>query len=300
MILKSEAALFQLPEIMNDVEVFIGQPYYITKVFLDKLPNLKWIQITGAGYDKVDMDEVKKRNIRITNTRGAMSTSIAEDIFCKMLYFSRRVGDFVASKANRTWENFGSNQWMCSILNDLSGKTIGLIGDGSISNKTAKRARAFEMTILTYGRTDKKNPNFDEFLSGKEGLLNLAQRSDFIVVSIPFSEETYHLLDGEFIDNCKESTIIINVARGGVIDEEALIDALINKRIKGAALDVFEVEPLPVSSKLWDLPNVFITSHKAGVGDTWIIKMSDLIATNLKKYKEGQVMKNEIIDYKSE
>ena len=112
---------------LSDVEGMIMQPFYVNKEFLDRMPNLKWVQITGAGYDRVDIEEVKKRGLVLTNTRGVMSISIAEDIFSKMLFLSRKMRTIEADKKAHVWEMFGQDQWMCTCYADLYGKTIGIM-----------------------------------------------------------------------------------------------------------------------------------------------------------------------------
>lgn len=289
-----EKEIKRLPDSMKHIEVFIGQPHYVTSNLLDKLPDLKWVQITGAGYDKVDVKRLKERNILLTNTRDVMSISIAEDVFSKMLYFTRRMKEFEVAKRNRIWESFGSNQWMSSIYLDLYGKTLGIVGDGSIAGEIAVRANAFGMKVMVYGRTDKKNPDFHTFVAGKEGLITLARESDVIVIAIPHTEQTNRLIDYKFFQSVKRGGIFINVARGGIVEEAALIQAIKEKSLK-AALDVFEQEPLSRESELWNLESAYITSHKSGAGDSWLAFLKELLTFNLSAYQKRQPLRNQIL-----
>jgi phosphoglycerate dehydrogenase-like enzyme len=293
MLFIEENDIDKLPASMKGIEIFIGQPYFVKKNLLDKLPDLKWVQITGAGYDRVDVECLKERKIVLTNTRDVMSISIAEDVFSKMLFFTRRMREFESARKDRIWESFGSNQWMSTIYFDLYGKTLGIVGDGSIAGEIAIRAKAFGMIVIAYGRTDKKNPDFHEFVSGKEGLTKLAKNSDVIVIAIPHTPQTDRLIDREFFQSVKSGCIFINVARGGIIEEKSLIQAIKEKNLY-AALDVFEKEPLLKESELWDLNNVYITSHKSGAGDSWVVFLKELIAGNLSSYQAGLPLKNQI------
>lgn len=282
-----------LPASMKGIEIFIGQPYLVRKSLLNKLPDLKWVQITGAGYDRVDVDCLKERKLVLTNTRDVMSISIAEDVFSKMLFFTRRMREFESARKDHRWESFGSNQWMSTIYSDLYGKTLGIVGDGSIAGEIAVRAKAFGMTVLAYGRTDKKNPDFHEFFTGKEGLTRLAENSDVIVIAIPHNPQTDGLIGSEFFQSVKNGCIFINVARGAIVEEQSLIQAIKEKELY-AALDVFEKEPLSREYKLWDLERVYLTSHKSGAGDSWVVFLKKLITENLAAYQAGLPLKNQI------
>lgn len=293
MLFIEENDIDELPASMKGIEVFIGQPYLVKKNLLDKLPDLKWVQITGAGYDRVDVDCLKERNVVLTNTRDVMSISIAEDVFSKMLFFTRRIREFEWARKDRRWESFGSDQWMSTIYSDLYGKTLGIVGDGSIAGEIAVRAKAFGMTVLAYGRTDKKNPDFHEFLTGKEGLMKLAANSDVIVIAIPHNPQTDGLINRDFFQSVKNGCIFINVARGAIVEEQSLIQAIKGKKLY-AALDVFTQEPLSRESELWELDDVYLTSHKSGAGDSWVVFLKELITENLATYEAGLPLKNQI------
>ena len=283
-----------LPVSMKGIEIFIGQPYLVRRNLLDKLPDLKWVQITGAGYDRVDVDCLKERNLILTNTRDVMSISIAEDVFSKMLFFTRRMREFESARKDHRWESFGSDQWLSTIYSDLYGKTLGIVGDGSIAGEIGSRAKAFGMKVLAYGRTDKKNPHFHEFLTGKKGLTELARNSHVIVIAIPHNPQTDGLIGSEFFRSVKNGCIFINVARGAIVKEQALIQAIKEKKLY-AALDVFEKEPLSAESELWELDGVYLTSHKSGAGDSWVVFLKELITENLAAYQRGLPLKNQIV-----
>ena len=277
---------------LSDVEGMIMQPFYVNKEFLDRMPNLKWVQITGAGYDRVDIEEVKKRGLVLTNTRGVMSISIAEDIFSKMLFLSRKMRTIEADKKAHVWEMFGQDQWMCTCYADLYGKTIGIMGFGSIGSEIAKRAKAFEMQVQVYDIAKIEHPYVEKCFVGEGGLSAFYASCDYIVLSLPLNAHTRHMINTKAFDSMKESAVFLNVARGPIVDTEALIEALKQKKIQAAALDVFETEPLPAESPLWDIDNLYMSPHKAGMGDSWTYFIGQLIIRNIEKYNSGKELEN--------
>lgn len=281
---------------LSEIEMAIMQPFYFNKAFLDRMPKLKVAQITGAGYDRVDLAELKKRNIILCNSKGVMSVSIAEDVFAKMLFFSRQIRVVEQDRVEHQWDLFGQNQWMCSCYDDLYGKVLGIMGYGSIGKEIAKRAKAFGMKNYTYGSKLYLGDSLVDYsYSHREQLLTFYQKCDYIVVCLPLTEETRGMIDEQAFYNMKANTVFINVARGPIVEQKALINALKNGTIKAAAIDVFDTEPLPKESELWDCPNLFISSHKAGMGDSWKRFIGDLILRNIEHYKDEEPLENKII-----
>lgn len=281
---------------LSDVEIAVMQPYYFNHDFMERMPKLKVAQITGAGYERVDQEEVKKRGVTLCNSRGVMSISIAEDVFCKILFISREVRTVELDKATHHWDGVskGQDQWMCSCYEDIYGKTLGIMGYGSIGQEISKRAKAFGMKIHVYDAFEQTDPNIDKCFIGVDTLESFYPTCDYIVVSIPLNEKTRHTINEKAFELMKDSAVLINVARGPLVDTEALIDALTNKKIKAAAIDVYEVEPLPADSPLWDIDNLFMSSHKAGMGDTWKGFIGDLIMRNIDNYLQNNTLENVI------
>lgn len=277
---------------LSEVEVAVLQPFYVQKEFLDRMPNLRFIQITGAGYDRADMEEVKRRKLLFSNTRGVMSISIAEDVFCKMLFTAREVRRVENDKKNHVWDMFGQDQWMCTCYEDLYGKTLGIMGYGSIGSEIAKRAEAFGMKIHVYDVVEQTDSRITKCFVGGDSLKEFYGSADYLTVSIPLNDKTRHMIGAEAFSAMKPSAVLINVARGGLVDTEALIRALKNREIKAAALDVFEQEPLPADSPLWEIDNLFISSHKAGMGDSWKGFIGDLIMRNIDHFKAQESPEN--------
>lgn len=281
---------------LSEIEMAIMQPFYFNKAFLDRMPKLRVAQITGAGYDRVDLEELKKRNIILCNSKGVMSVSIAEDVFAKMLFFSRQIRVVEKDRVEHKWDMFGQNQWMCSCYDDLYGKVLGIMGYGSIGKEIAKRAKAFGMKNYTYGsRLYLDDPLVDQSFVHSEQLQSFYKKCDYIVICLPLTKETRGMVHDQAFADMKESAVLINVARGPIVDQRALINALNNGAIKAAAIDVFDTEPLPGDSELWECPNLFISSHKAGMGDSWKHFIGDLIMRNIEHYKKEKPLENKII-----
>ena len=226
-----------------------------------------------------------------------MSVSIAEDVFCKMMMYSRRMQEYVEAKKRHEWITFNQDPWMSVVGKDLYTKKLGLIGDGAIAVEIGKRAKAFEMEVYTYGLYNKDCPYWDHFFDTKEGLDTLLTECDYIVVVVPLNDTTRHMINYDAFRKMKKDAMFLNAARGPIVVEEDLIRALKEGEIAAAALDVFEVEPLPKESKLWDLQNVFLTTHKAGAGDSWVKRLKQLYEENMAAYKAGKPLRN-VIHYK--
>lgn len=285
------------PEVMAEAEILNIHPYMLKRDFLDMCKSVKWIQTPAAGVDGADLEELKRRGIIFTNGTGNMSVSIAEDVFCKMMMFSRRMPEYAEAKKRHEWITFDQDPWMSVVGKDLYTKKIGLIGDGAIAMEIAKRAKAFEMEVLAYGLFNGACEYWDRFYNTKEGLDSLLAESDYIVVVVPLNDATRHMIGREAFKKMKQEAMFLNAARGAIVVEEELISALKTGEIAGAALDVFEVEPLPAESELWDLKNVFITTHKAGAGDSWVKRLKELYKENLTAYKTGAALRN-LVRYK--
>lgn len=284
-------------EDFSDVEVMIGQPFFMRKPLLDKMPKLKWLQDTGAGYDAADCDEIKRRKITLTNSRGVMSISIAEDAIFKMLFYARKGRQIEQDKVNHNWNMFNQDQWMCKCYSDLYGKTLGILGFGSIGQEIAKRASAFEMNIIAYDVADlppSATSNLSHYYKGNDGFNTVLKESDFISINLPLLPSTKHIINDAAFDLMKPTAMIMNLARGPIVDEEALYRTLKENKIAWAACDVFEQEPLPKESPLWDLNNIFITAHKSGMGDSWTILIGKLIERNLCHYLANEPLENVI------
>ncbi|MGE5577122.1 MAG: D-2-hydroxyacid dehydrogenase [Syntrophothermus sp.] len=252
---------------------------------------LKWIHVPYAGVEKALFPELVESPVIVTKASGSSGIGIADQVFGGILYFSR--GLFLARRLQN--EHKWDQQGVGRHAKELVGATLGIIGFGDIGREVAKRAHGFGMHIIATKRSrpgDNVVPEgLDEFLP-REQMDEVFRRADYLVLAVPHTAETYHLVGEEQLGIMKKEAILVNVSRGKVVDEPALIRALKEGRIAGAALDVFEEEPLPADSPLWDLPNVLITPHMAGMNPRYMRRATEIFIENLERLIEGRPMIN--------
>lgn len=254
------------------------------KLDIYKLKQLKWIQLSSIGIDQVPKDKVKEHNILVTNNRSGYSIPMGEWIVMKMLELLKNSKSLYEKQRQRKW------QMDTSIL-ELYNKTVCFVGTGSIASEAAKRLQGFDVNIIGINTTGRNMEYFDSCYKMDE--LNQAlSQSDVVVLSIPSTKDTYHLINENNINVIKKGACLINISRGNVIKESALIDALSLGNLRGAALDVFEEEPLPPDSLLWDMDNIIITPHNSWISEVRNERRYDIIYNNLKRYISGETLMN--------
>ncbi|HOK48887.1 MAG TPA: D-2-hydroxyacid dehydrogenase [Sedimentibacter sp.] len=272
-----------------DAEALIGDAADFVPEKLDKLPKLRWIQSFWAGYNTVDLEYLRKRNITFCNARDIYSVPIAEDVICRILMHNTNAFAYIKSQKDHKWDKSQRRR-------NLQGQTVGLIGTGSIATEIAKRLQGFGVKIIGYKRNPVSTlPYFDEIYSGKKGLEYVMANSDYIVVTVDLNKETYHMINKDNIKLMKETASIINIARGSIINQKDLTEALKNNKISFAGLDVFEVEPLPEDDELWDLENVYITPHASGLVKENKKRLADLIIANIQRFIDNEKLANVVI-----
>jgi phosphoglycerate dehydrogenase-like enzyme len=251
----------------------------------ERTPKLRWVQSLAAGIDKLPLETFIKRNIIVTNGKGVHIVQMSEFTLGVMLQWVRNTNKFLKHQQEKIWEQKLS-------FDELYGKTVGILGAGAIGEAVARKCQAFDMNVIGFNRSGAAQPHFNEIFSGENGLIALLQKSDFVVLLLPSTSKTHHFIKREHLQQMKSSAFLINIARGDVIDEEALMEALQNGTISGAALDVFEQEPLPETSPLWTMDNVILTPHIAGATDHYIERAAPIFYHNLKQYIAGQPLMN--------
>ncbi|SNX53089.1 D-2-hydroxyacid dehydrogenase [Thermoanaerobacterium sp. RBIITD] len=266
---------------INNTEILICYDGDVDIELIKKADKLKWIHLLSAGADNMPFKTLKERGIILTNSRGVHKYQISEQVLGYMLMFERGLNTFLRKQLNKEWDR--------SIrVSELFGKTICIIGIGSIGEEIARLSKEFGMKTIGVRRSGKPSKFIDEMYND-EDLLKAVSKSDYVICALPLTDDTYHMLNKEFFENMREGSYFINIGRGRVVDEKALIDALKNKKIEGAALDVFEEEPLPKNSPLWDMENVIITPHMAGISPYYMKRALEIIKSNLKAYlSEGE------------
>jgi len=241
--------------------------------------NLKFIQLTSAGMDRVPLEYIKEKGIQICNARGVYSVPMAEWAVLKILEIYKKSKCFYKSQKSRLWEKQRD-------LFELSGKTAAVIGFGSVGNEIAKRLKAFDVKIICVDIIKIESELIDESYLINDMDIALG-KSDILILSLPLNESTKHLLNEEKISKIPDRCVLINISRGGVIDELALTEAIRNNKFLGVALDVFEIEPLPSDSPLWDFEKVTITPHNSFVSDKVNERLFELIVNNLNQFKKS-------------
>ena len=299
-------------EHIRDAEIFFGWSLRGEQVRAAK--KLRWIHSTAAAVHQLMSPELRESGIIVTNARSVHGPVVAEHAIALMFALAKRVPDALRYQQQHVW---GQEQisYGHPHPSELAGSTLGLIGYGAIGAEIVRRAVGLEMRVLVVRQHPEKENNAlpsraraadaatsltTSFAPGVEGLLSDAEifgvdrlddvipQSDFLVLAAPVTEKTGHFVNAERLARMKPTAYIINIARGALIDEAALIDALRNRRIGGAGLDVFDHEPLPADSPLWDLDNVLITPHTAATSDHMWERHYALIKENLRRYLAGE------------
>lgn len=266
---------------IKDVDALVlGGEYEITEKVIASANKLKVISLNCTGYNHVNIEAATKKNIIVCNAPGLSFSAVADFIMGQILAIMRNI-----VKGDRM---IRSGQWVKGVEKScaVSGKTIGILGLGSIGLAVAKRAKGFDMRIVANARHPKQELEIEYgFKYVDKG--KLIEISDIIVLCCPLSKETFHLISEKELNTMKKTAFIINSSRGPIIDEEALYNALKNKKIAGAALDVYSEEPL-YKSKFFELDNVVLTPHIAGLADKQILDVAVRAAKNLVSALHGE------------
>jgi (S)-sulfolactate dehydrogenase len=255
----------------------------VNKALLDAAPHLKVVGRLGVGLDNIDLVECEKRQITVCPATGANDVAVAEWVICSAMMLFR--GAFL-SRSQMSAGEWPRQQCMG---NEIGDKTLGLIGFGGIAQETAIRARALGMRVIAFDPyLPADNPKWQEAIRC-ETLANLLQQADVISLHVPLTETTQHLINADAISQMKKGAVVINAARVGVVDEKALVDALKTGKISGAALDVFEVEPLTetAASQFAGIPNLILTPHIGGVTVESNVRVSGVTMDNVCKVLEA-------------
>lgn len=275
----------------DDVNFLILRQGVVNDV-LKHYPNVKWLQLLNAGFEKVDLNLLKERGIVFTNARSVYCATIAEDVITKILILARNYLQHFTDQQKGFWPD---DAQLANYNLDISGKVLGILGAGAIGREIAIRAKAFGMEVRGYDPYLKEQQDFDTIYGKDGGLDRLLKESDFVVTSLPVTAETKDIINADTLSMMKSSAFLINVARGEIINEADLIDALNNHRIAGAALDVSKQEPLPVDDPLWKAVNILITPHRAAYGDQMQNKMNALIERNIHHWLAGEPLEDRIL-----
>ncbi len=260
----------ELPCPYSWVEGVICNGLFLTHP-IERFTNLRYIQLTSAGFDRVDMDYVKAHEIEIHNARGVYSIPMAEFAVCGVLQLYKQAAFFRENQKQHLWEKHRG-------LLELAGKMVCIVGCGSVGNECAKRFAAFDCKVIGVDLFPREDSLYSEILPLSE-LDNALKKADIVVLTLPLTEQTKHLMDDSKLSLMKDGATLVNIARGAIVDTEALLKHI--DRFCGAVLDVFEEEPLDKTSPLWDKQNILLTPHNSFVGEGNGDRLNANILSNL-------------------
>lgn len=250
-------------------------------------PKLKWVQGIGTGVDNIVDRPALREDVFVTNIHGVHGPAMSESAMSLMLALSRKLPRSIENKAHHKWENWPSRL--------LSEKTVGILGMGSIAEAMAPRFKAFNMTVVGITSSVREVAGFDRVYD-KSRLIEAVGKLDYFILLTPYSPKTHHIINAKVLGAMRPDSFLINLARGGILDEAALLSALRLKQIAGAALDVFAQEPLKPDNPLWDFNNVIITCHQAATHDNSARNNLPTIQKNIRRFlaNDFKNMKNVI------
>ena len=250
-------------------------------------PKVEWVHSRSAGLDGLLFPELVDSPARLTNASGVFSQSLGEFVVGAILYFAKDLRRMIRNQAASVWEPFD--------IVEVRGQTVGIVGYGDIGRAVATRVRALGMRVLAVKRHGPPAHQADplaERIYGPEGLVEMVSRSDYVVAAAPLTPETAGMIGARELAAMKPDAVLINVGRGPVVEEAALVKALSEKRIKGAALDVFDTEPLPQGHPFYRLENVLLSPHCADHTPDWLDQAMRFFLTQFERFRKGEPLQN--------
>ena len=283
----------ELDEQIGAADVLVISGFWHDEL-LDRAPRLRFIQSIGAGYDQFPLDTLAERGIRLASARGVNKNAVSEHTMAHILAFARHIHTGRDNQKAHKWRG------MISDLNrredELGGKTLLIFGLGDIGSRVAKLAKAFDMHVIGIKRNLASVGGPADAVYTPDKLMQLLPQADFVVLNCPLTPDTANIINAQTLAAMKPSAYLINMGRGGCVDEDALLDALRSGSIAGAGLDTTVEEPLPVRSQLWELENVIITPHTAGETRKYEKNVIDILMQNLERLWRGEAeLVNQII-----
>jgi phosphoglycerate dehydrogenase-like enzyme len=251
---------------------------------LSRLPKLRWVHFLSAGIEKIWTMNFNWGNVALSKSSGVHAAPMSEYAMGAMLYFAKDFNRFVMHSRNRQWQR----HW----LGELTDKYLLVLGMGSVGSAVADRATAFGMNIV--GIATEQRAHYRHRIDGVERMYEHLAVADYVVLTLPLTSHTKDLGNEEFFDSMKDGTVLIDISRGGIIRSEYLIAALDAGKLKGAALDVFEEEPLAQSSSLWDRPDILLTPHVAGTTPSYLNRALDIFVKNAQLYENDEPLKTAV------
>jgi phosphoglycerate dehydrogenase-like enzyme len=260
---------------IKDAHILVTFGAHVSDHVFQRAGKLRWVQALGTGVDGILDSPSLPSNVMVTNLRGLHGPSVSEAALASMLALSRDLPRTVRNQAAERWDRFP--------VRLLKGKSAGILGVGVIASELAPRLQALGMTVIGMTATPRMVAGFDRMVR-RDQLLEVAPGLDFLVVLAPHTAKTAGIVSAGVLSRMKKSAILVNLARGGLVDESALVEALKARTIAGAALDVFAEEPLPEGHALWSMPNVLITPHMAGFHVGYPDDAIPIVVENIRRF----------------
>jgi len=274
---------------IGDAEILLDGGMF-NKGVLMASERLKWVHAVSAGVEGYLFPEFVDSQIVLTNSSGVHRIPITEIVIAMMLMFAKRIYKFMRFQYE--------GKWVKLVPDELTDKTVGILGLGNIGMETAYKAKCFGMRVLALEKKMGHRPTYVDENMGPEDLDHLLRESDYLVIAAPLTKETRHMICERELRLMKPTAYVINVSRGAIIDNAALLKALKEGWISGAGLDVFEQEPLPENSEFWKLENVVMTPHVSGSTPYYADRVAEIFCNNLARYLEGKPLIN-LVDKKA-
>ena len=280
---------------IEDCEILVS--WKLAPELFPRCRKLRWIHSPAAGVTQLLGSELVESDVIVTNATTVHAIPVAEQAIALLFALARRLPDCFRYQAERRWGQLESWEQPGRLPTEVNGMTLGLVGLGSIGREVAARAKALGMRVAAVKRDPARGADCADRVYSPQQLPLLLQESDYVVLAAPDTLETRHLIGEAALRHMKPTAFLINVARGSLVDTEALVRALEAGTIAGAALDVTDPEPLPPEHPLWKLPNVIIIPHLAGATDRYWQRQTELLQENLRRYLAGEPLLN-LVDKK--
>lgn len=275
---------------LESIEIIYGWTGQYSKELVEnEKSHLKWAQGKAAGVDFLDLEKLKQKNILLTNGSGIHSVPIAESVFGILLAYARGIQKAVKDQQTKTWDQVDE-------LMELHGKTIMIVGTGKIGVEVGRLAKAFNMKTIGVNRSGRDVEYMDQLIKQPE-LVDQVKQADIVINILPHTDQTHYFFNQGIFSQMKEGTLFVNVGRGPTVKTDDLIAALDNGQLAFAGLDVFETEPLPEESALWNREDVLITPHITGIAEQFKKRLFAIFEENLKAYLAEEKLPVNLIDY---
>lgn len=275
----------------NAVLITTGRGDVLSQLWAE-MPKLRWVHSLAAGVESVLFPELAHSDVPLTNSRGVFKESLGEFVLTAILYFAKDLRRMIRNQDAGRWEQFE--------VEEIRGQSVGIAGYGEIGQAAARKAHAMEMRVMAVRRRpelSKDDPLLSKVYSMEDRAKMMAE-ADYVVAAVPLTPGTRGLIGEQEIRAMKPNAVLINIGRGPVVDEVALIAALQEGRIKGAALDVFDEEPLPPSHPFWKMKNVLLSPHTADRTSTWLDEAVEFFLKDCERFQQGESLLN-IVDKKA-